>query len=205
MTASAQILGRIACSSSIEIMKKSPVQPFFELLRSLMTNEPSGGVTLWQVCAETLGRDYYFTQDGRLSLSKRWAESQRYFGDLFSSMAQIHSSFFYQELQALIGQNAPISPQCPDCRAAGFCAGFLRALDTTQNCVPFISLYEIMAAHTPALKSCLAGLPATKQREAAESIANQAQPVAIRGNTHRAPGPWPTLWPLPNRPASKKQ
>jgi radical SAM protein with 4Fe4S-binding SPASM domain len=172
---------------------KTPVQPFFGLLQSVMAAGTSVPITLWNTCKEDVGQNYFITKDGKITLSKRWADENRFFGDISNTIDEIRSSNFFRELNSIKKVGSTISSECLDCCAFKFCSGYLRALNSTHDCTPFMSLYEFMRSHVPSLKESFATLPKQKKRDVFQAIEKPIQ---------RPPNQYSARRPQVDRPTS---
>ena len=174
---------------------KTTVQPIFELLQALIAGDNRSPFSLWNACRETLGRDFFVSRNGKVSLSRRWADKNRYFGDISSTTGEMQGSPLYAKLKGIAGRVEFSSSECPGCQAENFCSGFLRALDDAYDCGPFLSLHAYLADQIPTLKKRVNALPRQKGHEIAEAISNSI-PVPARGGgseTRPVPGPMPAI------------
>ena len=185
---------RLLFSSFVKI----PVQPFFSFLQFAMN--PGTFVpfpTLWETFKERIGRDYYITNDGKITLSKRWADKNRFFGNAFDTIEDIRSSDLFYELVSINEMNSEKSSVCRDCPIHRFCSGYLRAMNATHDCSTFLSLYEFLCSHVSSIKESFVALPKEKKRDVFRAIATPVQrppdrlsqrrkqirkPTSVRGN-----------------------
>lgn len=166
---------------------KTTVQPIFELLQSLMVGDGRSPFSFWNACGETLGRDYFVSQNGKISLSRRWAERNRYFGDISSTIGEMQASPLYKELHGITRQGEFSNPACPSCQAKDFCSGFLCALDASYDCGPFLSFHAFLGNQTGTLKKSLVTLPRKKEHEIAEAISNSTLKATRAPNCNSGP------------------
>ncbi len=145
---------------------KIPVHPFFGLLQAALdAGNSSFFVTLWDICGENPGQHYYITNDGKITLSKLWADENRFFGNVFDTIDDIHESDFFRELIAIKETCIRISHECSNCPVLRFCAGYLRAVNSTYDCSPFVSLYKFMCSHVSSLRENYTALTNQKKRD----------------------------------------
>ena len=164
---------------------KTPVEPLFGLLRSVMDAGTSVPLTLWDTCKEKVGQNYFIANEGKITLSKRWADENRFFGDISDTIDDIRSSDLFTELISIKEVGSKISSECSDCRAFRFCSGYLRASDSTHDCSPFVSLYEFMYSHVPSLKDSFIALPKQKKRDVFQAIEKPVQRPLNRCSARR--------------------
>ncbi|MBC2712566.1 MAG: hypothetical protein HGJ94_16740 [Desulfosarcina sp.] len=149
---------------------KTPIQPFFDLLRSAMDHQITLPLTLWDTCHENVGQNYFITNDGKITLSNRWSDKNRFFGDISDTIHDVRSSRFFNELKSTRNTASTENSKCYKCRLYPFCSGYLRALDSNHDCAPFISLYDFMCSHAQSLKESYIALPKQKKRDVFQAI-----------------------------------
>lgn len=149
---------------------KTPVQPFFNLLLSAMNSQVNLLPTLWDTCNESVGQNYFITNDGKITLSSRWSEKGRFFGDISDTIHNVRSSQLFNELKSIKNPGATENSKCYKCRVFPFCLGYLCALDSTHDCSPFKSLYDFMSSHSQSLKESYVALPKQKKHDVLQSI-----------------------------------
>jgi MoaA/NifB/PqqE/SkfB family radical SAM enzyme len=116
------------------------------------------------------------TNDGNVSLSRRWADAGLYFGTNEDSSAAIHSSELFQRI-CEIAADAATKTQCCGCLVLDFCSGFLRAMNPDHDCSPFLAMHRFMGTHSQPLQEYLSSLPAGKTRELFEALSGAPPPA----------------------------
>ncbi len=149
---------------------KTPVQPFFNLLLSAIGSPVNSSPTLWDICNECVGHNFFITNDGKITLSSRWAEINRFFGDISDTIHNIRSSPFFSQLKSMKSPKSAENSKCSQCRVLSFCSGYLCALDSTHDCSPFQSVYDFMSSHSRSLKESYMALPKHKKHEVFQTI-----------------------------------
>lgn len=150
---------------------KIPVQPFFDVLRSVMYSE-TPPLTLWDICKENIDQNYFVTDDGKITLAKRWEKEKRFFCDISDSISDISSSTLYKELNS-IRNGFSLNRKCSNCIAAKLCSGFFCAIDSEYDCSPFISLIDFMISHITLIKESFAALPEQKKNDVLRASMNR--------------------------------
>ena len=137
---------------------KTPVQPFFDILRLTLNTGNGPHPTLWDMTNERVGQNYFITDKGQISLSQRWAEAKRFFGVVDDTLKDIQSSKFFNELltfkEHLINHKSP----CATCSAFHFCEGFLCAFHPKFDCRHFIAFLNFMNLHAEPLRKGFSSL-----------------------------------------------
>ena len=151
---------------------KTPVQPFFNLLLSAINSQGNLPPTLWDICYESVGQNYFITNDGKITLSNRWSEKNHFFGDISDTIHNVRSSRLFSELKSIKERGVTENSKCYKCRVYSFCAGYLCALDSTHDCAPFKSLYDFMSSHAQSLKESYIALPKQKKQDVFQAIEN---------------------------------
>jgi radical SAM protein with 4Fe4S-binding SPASM domain len=113
---------------------KIPVQPFFNLLLFAINTQAILPPTLWDTCSESVGQNYFITNDGKITLSKRWSDKNYFFGDISDTIHNVRSSKFFSELKSIKERCLTENSKCYDCGVYSFCSGYLCALDVTYDC-----------------------------------------------------------------------
>lgn len=149
---------------------KTPVQPFFNLLLFAMNSQVNSLPTLWDTCNESVGQNYFITNGGKITLSRRWSDRNRFFGDISDTIHDVRSSRFFRELKSTNDPVATENSKCYKCRVFLFCSGYLCALDSTHDCSPFKSLYDFMSSHSQSLKESFIALPKQKKQDVFQAI-----------------------------------
>jgi radical SAM protein with 4Fe4S-binding SPASM domain len=149
---------------------KTPVQPFFNLLLSAVNSQVTLPPTLWDTCNESVGQNYFITIDGKITLSSRWAEKKRFFGDISDTIHNLRSSLLFNELKSIKDPGSTENSKCYKCRIFSFCSGYLCALDSNHDCSPFKSLYDFMSSHSQSLKESYMALPNQKKLDVFQAI-----------------------------------
>lgn len=149
---------------------KTPVQPFFNLLLSAVNSQVNLPPTLWDTCNESVGQNYFITNDGKITLSSRWSEKNHFFGDISDTIHNIRSSRLFNELKSIRNPDSTENSKCYKCRIFPFCLGYLCALDSTHDCSPFKSLYDFMSSHSQSLKESYIALPKHKKHDVFQAI-----------------------------------
>lgn len=154
---------------------KTPVQPFFDLLRSRLN--PTGAPNLWDIFRERVGSFIYLTEDGHITLSKRWADGQRYFGRVDDTHHKLRTSELYRTLRVLQKGGYKLDPICADCTISEFCAGYMRAIDRKQDCSALITLLHYMGAHANGIHQAYRGLSAMDRRRLSGGTGPSSSPM----------------------------
>ncbi len=149
---------------------KTPVQPFFNLLLSVMNSQGNFPHTLWDTCNESVGENFFVTNDGKITLSSRWSDNNRFFGDISDTVHDVRSSRLFNELKSIKDQNSTENSDCHECSVFSFCSGHLCALDSTHDCSPFQSLYGFMSSHSQSLKESYIALSKQKRNDVFQAI-----------------------------------
>lgn len=164
---------------------KIPVQPFFDLLRSLMNSE-TPPFTLWDICKENIDQNYYVTDDGKITLAKRWETEDRFFCDISDSITDISSSSLYRELNS-IRNGSSLNRKCSYCLAAKLCSGFLCAMDYEYDCSPFVSLIDFMKSHITMIKESFAALPEQKKHDVMKAAMDRSSWFSRAAESSKGP------------------
>ncbi len=149
---------------------KTPVQPFFNLLLSAVNSQVNLPPTLWDTCNESVGQNYFITNDEKITLSSRWSKKNRFFGDISDTIHNVRSSRLFNELKSIKNMDSTENSKCYKCRIFSFCSGYLCALDSTHDCSPFKSLYDFMSSHSQSLKESYIALPKQKKNDVFQAI-----------------------------------
>ncbi|MDJ0783436.1 MAG: radical SAM protein [Desulfosarcinaceae bacterium] len=133
---------------------KTPVQPFFDLLRACLS--PAGAPTLWELGRERLGRYLYLSDAGQVTLSERWAKRQCYFGQVADRPQAWHTSDLYRSLRRWQSGGFRLDTRCAVCRVQPLCAGYLRADRPRSSgsllaCKAFTEFIAVLRTHANGL------------------------------------------------------
>ena len=105
---------------------RRPVEPVHTLFHTWLAGK---GPDLWDLLDETPGGFTYRTEDGRRTLSPRWAEK----GIDFSAAESLHLKWeLFREREA-----------CRTCRAFRICGGIARSSNPAGTCAHIIALTEV--------------------------------------------------------------
>lgn len=111
-----------------------PVEPFHTLLQ---TAAQRGGRTLWHTEQEDVRGNYHLTEDGKVTLSARWARRGMFYGSLDDTWPAMLASTLHRGLVELRPRLFRERSPCAFCPHLALCGGYLRALDPEWPCEPW--------------------------------------------------------------------
>ena len=132
----------------------TPVEPFHGLLLALSA---SSDRSLWELESEDVEIHFHVTADGKVTLSRRWAEAGHYYGTAHDPWDNLIQSDAYARFAAfpvdLLGAAGP----CATCAHFDLCKGFLRAVDPEQPCDPWQAAFDKLKEAVSLARSQLDG------------------------------------------------
>lgn len=109
----------------------SQITPFDVLIR----NEIKGrGFTLWDTEYEKVGKNFYISDTGTVSASKRLLDNDVRFGSVDNTWNEIIESAQYCALADFKNSLFKRDADCVYCSYYNMCEGFFKAADMTQSC-----------------------------------------------------------------------
>ena len=97
------------------------IEPFFAMSQCIGASEHR---TLWDLSDEVLGTNWFIDEDGRVSLSKRWANAGEYFGHMDDPVETLRESDLWRRLGVLKRETFTEQKECAFCKHYPFCAGY---------------------------------------------------------------------------------
>jgi hypothetical protein len=131
------------------------VAPLVALLDQVAGTEKAD---LWETEGEKLGRNFFVDTDGRVSLSRRWAEREAFFGRLGDPLERLRASDAWGWLASIERRVFLEMRPCCTCRHYLFCKGFfLDPASGAPDCAPWRACFDRVADAANAQKRAAAG------------------------------------------------
>jgi len=135
---------------------RTPVQPFHALLEHIAQGR---GYTLWDTESESPATDFYLSEDGHVSLARRWHSAARLYGCVGDSWDALVDSPPRRRLllfrRHLFLEQSP----CVFCADLDVCGGYLRALDPIADCSPWRQVFSRLRDEAEQARDLLAREP----------------------------------------------
>jgi radical SAM protein with 4Fe4S-binding SPASM domain len=119
----------------------TPIEPIHSLL--VLMNRGRGN-RLWSTEQERVRTNFYVSNQGEVSLSRRWMERSLKYGSLDDSVDEFMKSGLYSKLASLKAELFRNKSPCIFCRHFDVCNGFLRALDPEWPCDIWQEVFGIL-------------------------------------------------------------
>jgi len=134
-----------------------PIEPFHTLLCTLNHGQ---GYNLWDIESENVLSNFYVTESGAVSLSKRWNSNGLNYCSINSSWGQLIRSDLFRKLSSFKSELFRQMDCCIFCANFDLCGGFLRAVDSDRPCElwqrVFLTLRSEVKRAKNILQECLA-------------------------------------------------
>ena len=136
----ADVLDRLVDHFLFHPELETPIEPFVTIARTLAEGR---GESLWAHGGEILGRDFFITSDGKVSLSERWADAGLFFGTTQDESEALEASDLWRSLASTRERVFHTLDGCSVCPDWHLCGGFFRALeDMDEACTSWRSAVE---------------------------------------------------------------
>ena len=122
-------------------MLRIPIEPLHSLL---VTMSRGRGRRLWNTELESVKTNFFVSDQGEVSLSKRWIENGMKYGTLDDSVNDFMKSELYNKLAMLRENMFRSKSPCAFCRHLDVCKGFLRAIDPEWPCDIWKKVFSIL-------------------------------------------------------------
>lgn len=109
----------------------TPVEPFHSLLHTVSRGR---GYSMWDVEGENARTSFYVSDNGEVSLSKRWNIEGLNYGTLDDPWKKFVNSDLFRRLSAFRSELFRNKSSCVFCAHMDLCGGFLRAIDPDWPC-----------------------------------------------------------------------
>jgi hypothetical protein len=121
-----------------------PIEPFFSLAAAIGQQDR---VTLWELFDEVVGQHYFVDAEGRLSLSRRWADRGMWFGEVSKGTDRFETSQLWSSLAELRQRVFAMQTPCAFCEHYPYCEAFwMTAERSEETCRLWRGLMDRMAA-----------------------------------------------------------
>jgi len=117
-----------------------PIEPFHTLL---ITQGKRTGFSLWDIEKERSSVNFYL-HENNISLSRRWLDGKKYFGELDNTWTDIMNSDFMIELKSLKYTLFTTNAACIYCPHLDICDGFLKAVDIERPCDDWKAVFNVI-------------------------------------------------------------
>ncbi|MFC1924035.1 hypothetical protein ACFLXA_01540 [Chloroflexota bacterium] len=117
-----------------------PLEPFHTLL---ITQGKGKGLSLWDIEKERSSLNFYI-HENNISLSRRWLDRKKYFGELDNTWTAIMNSDLIIELKSLKNTLFKNKAICIFCPHLDLCNGFLKAADIERPCDDWKAVFNII-------------------------------------------------------------
>jgi hypothetical protein len=118
-----------------------------EFLHSLFTAQIQGqAVSLADVYSENPEQHLYVDESGAITCSPRLAKAGKFFGSINADPQIDRESAIYKTLINLKKSLFLSGSSCVSCEAFDVCAGYLRIVDTSFDCAPWLRLFKEIKA-----------------------------------------------------------
>ncbi len=120
------------------------VEPFFSFTHYIYTKKMKKEIkhTLWDVFKDNIERFSYITNDGYVTISKRWDKRSRYLFNLDEGKEKEMDSELYKELNSYEQNLFFKNLECAMCGSYEFCGAYLKLEDGNYNCTPFQTMLK---------------------------------------------------------------
>jgi hypothetical protein len=120
---------------------RTPVEPFHSVLKTLSRRR---GLSLPDLEFERLPRHFYVTETGEITLSRRFADANVFFGTLEDTWDEIVASEAYERLSNLDKLAFERSLECMFCPHFRVCEAYFKAIDGTADCEAWKSTFAAL-------------------------------------------------------------
>jgi hypothetical protein len=118
-----------------------PIEPFHSLLHTVSRGK---GYSLWDTESENVKTNYYVTDNGKVSLSRRWTENDLYYGALEDPWDGLINLKLYQRLAKFQVELFISKSPCIFCEHFDLCRGFLRAVVPEWLCGTWKEVFKML-------------------------------------------------------------
>jgi len=122
-------------------MLATPIEPIHSLL---VTMNRERGRILWNTELESVKTNFYVSDQGEVSLSRRWLENGMKYGILDDSYQDFMSSDLFNKLATLKEEMFRSKSPCIFCAHLNICRGFLRVIDPDWPCDIWKKVFGIL-------------------------------------------------------------
>lgn len=129
-----------------------PIEPLHSMLRTINRKR---GITLWATEHENINNNFFVSDSGEITLSKRWNDNKLNYGTIEDSFDDIESSKLYQRLVSFKAELFRNSSPCIFCDHFGPCVGFLKAIEPEQPCESWKNVFKTLADESEKAKDLL--------------------------------------------------
>jgi len=120
---------------------RSPIEPFHSILQTMINLTR---ITLWDILQEKPGFDFYITGEGKITLSKRWAENGRYFGSTNQSWDTLRTDKLFQKIQNPNKLFFAEQSECVFCPHFTQCGGYFKIFNADADCKPWKKVFATL-------------------------------------------------------------
>lgn len=121
-----------------------PIEPFFSLAGAIGQQNK---VTLWELFDEVVGQHYFVDTQRQVSLSRRWADRDMWFGDATESTHGFETSELWNTLEELRQRVFSMQTPCAFCEHYPYCEAFwMTAEHADESCRVWRGLMDRMVA-----------------------------------------------------------
>jgi hypothetical protein len=122
-------------------MLGTPIEPIHNLFVTMTRRRGRG---LWSTELESVKTNFYVSDKGEVSLSRRWIENGMKYGTLNDSVKDFMISGLYIKLATLKEEMFRSTSPCVFCKHFNVCKGFFRAIDPEWSCDIWKEAFSIL-------------------------------------------------------------
>ena len=109
--------------------------------------------TLWKVTGDEVSNRLYVDDKENVTLSKRWADEKRYFGNLNDKENDIQASEFYKKLDNYEQDLFFTNMDCSMCSHYGYCKAYLKFENSSYDCSGFKNALDFVEENFDTFKT----------------------------------------------------
>jgi len=120
------------------------VEPFYSFVNYIYEKKIKKDITrtLWQTFKDQLDEFSYVTNDGFVTLSKRWDKRSKYLYNLEEPKEKRHTSEFYKKIDSYEQNLFFKNLECAMCESFEYCGAYLKFEDGGFDCTSFQTMLK---------------------------------------------------------------